>query len=84
MQLEDGEGKVMQKGTEWLSSIVSSHLQFELVRTGAPFACVTVGHGALCEGHITFCVYQDNCIGPKWAGTQGIQANKHKKYKINN
>lgn len=53
------------KGTEWVSSITSSHLQFELERTGVPFACcVTVGHGALCEGHIAFCVDQDNCVGP--------------------
>lgn len=54
----------MQKGTEWVSSITSSHLQFELERIGAPFVRVTGGHGALCEGHVTRCVYQDNCVGP--------------------
>lgn len=65
----------MQKGTEWVSSITSSCLQFELERTGAPFACVTVEHGALCEGDVPFCVYQDNCIGPEPAGIQGTQTN---------
>lgn len=58
------EGKGMLKGTEWVSSIMYSHLQLELERIGAPFACVTVEHGALCEGHVPFCVYQDNCVGP--------------------
>lgn len=65
----------MQKGTEMVSSVMSSHLQLKLERTGAPVACVAVKHGALCEGHVTFCVYQDNCIGPKGAGTQWIQTN---------
>lgn len=59
----------MQKGTEMVASIMSSHLQFELERTGAPLACVTVKHGAFCEGHVVFCVNQNNCIGPKWSGT---------------
>lgn len=77
MQLEESgaTGGVMQKGTELVSSILSSHLQFKLERTGAPVACVTVKHGALREGHGTFCVYQDNCIGPKGAGTQWIETN---------
>ncbi len=68
------EGKVMQKGTELVAFIVSLNLQLELERTGAPLACVTVEHGALCEGHVTFCVNQDNSIGPKWEGTERIQA----------
>ena len=72
----------MQKGTEWVSSIMSSALQFELERTGAPFACVTVEHGALCEGNVPFGVYQDYCIGPEKAGEQGgYKQNKHKKIK---
>lgn len=58
----------MQKGTEWVSSIVSSLLQLELERAGAPFTCITVEHGAFCEGHIPFSVYQDYCIGPEWEG----------------
>ena len=61
---------MMQKGTQLVSSITSSYLQFELERTGAPLACVAVEHGTLCEGHVTFCVDQDNCIGPKWTGTR--------------
>lgn len=69
------ERKVLEKGTECVSSVTSSPLQFELERTGAPFACVTVEHGALCKGHVPFCVYQDYCIGPEWARAQGIQAN---------
>lgn len=60
----------MQKGTEQVSSIVSSLLQFELERTGAPFGCVTVKHGALCEDHIPFCIYQDNCIDSEWITIQ--------------
>lgn len=56
---------MMQKGTELVSSILSSRLQFKLESIGAPFACVTVEHGALREGHVAFCVYQDNGIGPK-------------------
>lgn len=59
------EGNLMQKGTEWDSSILNSCLQVELERTGVPFARVTVEHGALCEGNIPFCIYQDYCIGPK-------------------
>lgn len=63
---------------------MSSPLQFELERTGAPFGCVTVEHGALSEGHIIFCVYQDYCIGPEWAGgTRDIQGNEYKKYQMN-
>lgn len=69
------EGKEMQKGTEWVSFVMSSLLQFELERTGAPIACVAVEHGALCEGHITFCVNQDDCIGPKRAETQANKDN---------
>lgn len=65
----------MQKGTQWVSSIMSSRLQFELERIGAPFACVTVEHGALREGHIPFCVYQDYCIGPE------VDTNKQKQKK---
>lgn len=65
VKLAEGEGalmeeKEMQKGTQWVSSVMSSLLQFDLKRIGAPFACVTVEHGALCEGHITLCVYQDD------------------------
>lgn len=64
------EGKVTEKGTEWVSSIMSSLLQFELERTGAPFGYVTVEHGALSEGHVILCVYQDYCIGPECAGSK--------------
>lgn len=44
--------------------VTSSRFQFKLERTGAPIARVTVEHGALCEGHVAFRIYQDNCIGP--------------------
>lgn len=59
------QGKVKQKGTEWVSSVAVSLLQFELERTGAPFGCVTVEHGALGEGHVILCVDQDYCVGPE-------------------
>lgn len=61
-----------KEGTELVSSIMSLHLQFELERAGAPLAGVTVKHGAFCEGHIAFCIYQYNCIGPG-GGAQRIQ-----------
>lgn len=48
------EAKVMQKGTESVSSILSSPLQSELESIGAPRGCVTVEHGALCKGHVIF------------------------------
>lgn len=63
------EGKVLQKGTWWESSI-SSRLELELEGSGAPLACVTVEHGALCEGDIPFCVYQDYSIGSEWEDGQ--------------
>lgn len=65
----------MQKGTELVFSIMSSRLQFELERIGAPLACVAVEHCALCEGHIPFCIDQDYCIGPEWADTGNTKMN---------
>lgn len=44
--------------------VTSSRFQFKLEQTGAPLACITVEHGTLCEGHVAFRIYQDNCIGP--------------------
>lgn len=44
--------------------VTSSCFQFKPERTGAPVTCVAVEHGTLCEGHVAFCIYQDNCIGP--------------------
>lgn len=66
------EGKVRQKGTEWVFFIVSSHLKFELERIGAPFACLKVDHGALREGHVILCVYQDHRVSPEWAGEHSM------------
>lgn len=57
------EGQVLQKGTEWDISMWS-RLELELERSSAPFACVTVKHGALCEGDVPFCIYQDYSVGP--------------------
>lgn len=65
----EGKGDA-KKGTEWVSSVVSSPLQLELEGAGAPFARIAVEHGAFCEGHVPFGVYQDYCIGPGWEDKQ--------------
>lgn len=46
-------------------TVTCSRIQLKIEWTGAPIACVTVVHGTLCEGHVAFCIYEDNCIGPK-------------------
>lgn len=55
---------------QWVSFFLTLILQVELERTGPPFICITVQHGALCEGDIPFCIYKNDCIGPKWADWQ--------------
>lgn len=37
-----------------------------------------VAHGTLCEGHVAFCIYEDNCIGPKMRENVALRIKKKK------